>query len=267
MTDQSRPRLILPGTLLALTVSQPWPRMFLLEENPKRLENRMWQPPRELVGQYFALHGGRLPKSEKEFGDIRDALDWVNLTQWDCDEDPEEWADDEGVLNSCLPGIFALARLRGVTTRKGLPWRNNDRFAWVLDDVVPLATPVVCAGQKNLWEVAGDLRDRVERELGLAPTIFTVPAAASAPLPVPTATVQRVATFRPGVPVTNVPTKPEARRLHGLAVGDDWVTFLVERDANGERWKWCSRLRDGGFTGSRSQFLEWLAALGGVQAA
>lgn len=260
MTDQPRPRLILPDTLLALTVSQPWPRMFLLEENPKRLENRMWQPPRELTGQYFALHGGRLPRSEKEFTDIRDALDWVNLTQWNGDEDPEEWADDEGALASCLTGIFAVARLRGVTTRKDLPWRTKDRFGWILDDVVPLATPVVCAGQKNLWEVAGDLRGRVERELGLTTTITTAPAAAPAPAP-------RVATFRPGVPVREVPRQPEARRLHGLAVGDDWVTFLVERDRNGERWSWCSRLCEGGYSGSRTDFLAWLDELRGAQAA
>lgn len=52
-----------------------------------------------------------------------------------------------------------------------------------------------------------------------------------------------------------------------MAVGGDWVTFIVERDRNGERWSWCSRLRDGGHSGSRSEFLAWLAALEGVQAA
>lgn len=268
-TDRPRPHLILPGTLLALTISQPWPRMFLLDEDPKRVENRMWQPPRELIGQYFALHGGRRPKSEKDFGDIRDALDWVNLTQWAGEEDPEEWSDDEGVLRSCLSGIFAVARLEAVTTRKDLPWRTGDRFGWVLGDVVPLAAPVACAGQKNLWEVAGDLRGRVERELGITTSTSTpAPAPAAAPLaPVRAAPLPPVATFRPGRPVRDVPLEPESRRLYGLAVGEDWVTFLAERTQHGERWKWCSRLSDGGHSGSRTEFIAWVGKLRGARAA
>lgn len=76
----------------------------------------------------------------------------------------------------------------------------------------------------------------------------------------------RQATFWPGTPIKDVPKKPEPRRLYGLAVGADWVTFLIERDRNGQRWKWCSRLRDGGHSGNRTEFLTWLGELRGVQA-
>lgn len=83
----------LPNPLYALTLAQPWPQMFLLPEEPKRVENRMWMPLREQLvpGGWFALHGGRLPKSPKEFNECRDTLDWVNSNVWGMSADPDEW--------------------------------------------------------------------------------------------------------------------------------------------------------------------------------
>lgn len=41
----------------ALTLAQPWPWAFPF----KNVENRTWQPPKWMLGRYFALHGGALP--------------------------------------------------------------------------------------------------------------------------------------------------------------------------------------------------------------
>jgi hypothetical protein len=40
----------------ALTVKQPW--ASLIASGEKRIENRSWRPPAELIGQRIAIHAG-----------------------------------------------------------------------------------------------------------------------------------------------------------------------------------------------------------------
>lgn len=271
------PGLLLPTPLMAITIAQPWPRMFLLEEDPKRIENRTWTPPRKLVGQLIALHGGRPPRTSSEFDEARAAVDWCNLTQWGGEQDPEDWAYDEDILQACVGGIFAVARIAGVTTDPALPWRTQDPYGWVLEDFTPLPQPVPCSGSQGLWAVQGDLLARVRRELGLD---LDVDVGVTPDSPVPASPPGRVhlehvtpppaPLFRPGRAVTSVPHTPEAGRLYGMAAGSDWVTFCVDRvtrKVNGQRqvvseiWSWCSRQTSGMGTGDRGQFLAWLGHL------
>lgn len=264
------PGFVLPNPLWALTVSQPWPRMFLLDEAPKRLENRMWSPPREQLayGGWFALHGGRLPKSESEFEQCREALDWVNLNVWDMSADPDEWAYPKDILESCVTGLFGLAKLKAVTTQRGQPWRTRDRYAWLLGDFIPLPN-IPARGFRDLWEVSGEALIKVQAALGMAPAPLTPPAKAPVNVSLAPSPAQAPdGLFTPGLPVINLPPKPESGRMYGLRAGNDWVTVICEREkkSGAENYSWCSRLSDVTGRGNRASFETFVKRLRQVAA-
>lgn len=146
-----------------LTLRHPWPQMFLLDEEPKRLENRDWTPPKAMMGQLIALHGGAVPKpgDRKYLTEIQAALTWVGEV-FD-DPDASVGFSDEELLNFCTPGIFGVARLTDVVTSSDDPWFVGD-FGWVLSDFVAIDPPVPHKGAQGLWEVQPDalkvLRER-----------------------------------------------------------------------------------------------------------
>lgn len=161
--------------LAAITLAQPWPRMMLLPEAPKRIENRDWPPPRRLIGKHIALHGGRGPKGQADQARLREELDEINLQIWGTEADPEEW-EGERILDWCVSGIYAVARLTQVVQRSDDPWFFGP-FGWVLEDFVAI-DPVPCRGKQGLWKVEGDLLDTV-RERWQAARSDAKPAAVS----------------------------------------------------------------------------------------
>lgn len=267
MTIPLPPGFRLPEPLYALTLSQPWPQMFMLDENPKRLENRMWAPPREqlMPGGWFALHGGRLPKSTKEFEEVREALEWVN--EWVFRSEEDEYFYDDDILELCVTGLFGLARFRGVTQQRGQLWRTRDRYAWILDDFIPLPS-IPARGNRDLWAVTDEPLNRLRQHLGLDPVPLTLPSKAPAPTPAPSPAIRTPeGLFTPGVAVASLPARPEHRRMYGLRAGDDWVSVICERDKGGsETYVWCSRLTSGAGKGNRRAFETWLGRLRQVAA-
>lgn len=260
--------------LQALTIAQPWPRMFLLDDDAKPVENRDWPTPAGLVGQHLALHGGRLPKSKADFVQVREALTWVNDMVWGGEEDPESWLDDQQVLDLCVPGIFAVVKLLPSVTALDSPWFTGPH-GWVWSDIT-LIEPVPCRGAKGLWPVEGEVLAQVREayrlaRAGGAPARSPVPEVPAAPaLESPPTLAAAPAVFRPGLPVTAVPRNPQHGQLYGLQVGADWVTFRVNKTfqrfegasvATSETWSWCSRLTPGAGTGTRSAFQAWCARL------
>jgi hypothetical protein len=142
----------------ALTLTHPWPwaMVELPEAAAKRVENRSWEPPRKLIGQHIALHGGRLPSGAK-LAEVRaDALYIENEILEDGIGDPaltaEDLSDDD-VRDLCLPGLFAVARLAEVVTHSDSPWFFGP-FGWVLDEVTRIDPPVPHTGAQGLWEVS-----------------------------------------------------------------------------------------------------------------
>lgn len=144
--------------LKALTLSHPWPWTFtqLPDQQAKRIENRTWTPPRALIGQYFALHGGRVPSARKDLDNARqDALFIANeILEVDSGEPALTAEDlpDEEVIRLCIPGIFAVARLKEVVTASDDPWFFGP-FGWVLEDLVQIDPPVAHKGAQGLWEI------------------------------------------------------------------------------------------------------------------
>lgn len=164
-------------SLDAITLAQPWPRMMLLPEAPKRIENRSWAPPRRLIGKHIALHGGRGPKGKADQARLRDELDEINLQIWGEDADPEEW-EDERVLDWCVSGIYAVARLTDVVQRSDDPWFFGP-YGWVLGDFVAIE-PVPCKGKQGLWAVEGEVLDQVRERWQAAKQVAVSPVAVPA---------------------------------------------------------------------------------------
>ncbi|WP_322472247.1 hypothetical protein [Deinococcus sp. AB2017081] len=149
-----------PPAIRGLTLRHPWPRLFLLDDGPKRVENRDWAPPAAMVGQLLALHGGLPPKpgDHAYLTEIRQALTWVG----DIFDDPDPvdvFSDDDLLQEFCVPGIYGVARLADVVTSSDDPWFTGP-FGWVLEDFVPIDPPLVdrSPSHRGLWVIeAGTL--------------------------------------------------------------------------------------------------------------
>jgi hypothetical protein len=133
------PRLSIHG----LSLTRPWPFAFVNgpEEEQKRVENRPCKPRLGLIGTFVALHAAK---------------------SWD--EEDREWiADRTGLYvppESEHPHgeIFAVCKLIAVIERVHDPRLRPGQRKWffgpygfLLDDFVPLITPVKCKGAQGLW--------------------------------------------------------------------------------------------------------------------
>lgn len=139
-----------------LTLRHPWPFMFLLDEEPKRLENRTWEPPRRMLGQLIALHGGKAPKftDQAYLKEIRQALTWVADVFDDPDPTDTLITDEASLAEFCVTGIYGVARLKEVVTESDDPWFAGP-YGWVLTDFVGINPPVVDNGKnhRGLWQI------------------------------------------------------------------------------------------------------------------
>lgn len=95
----------------------------------------------------------------------------------------EEWEYREDILATCVSGIFALARLDSVTTKRGQAWRTSDRYGWLLSVLVVLPTPVQVRGSRDLWEVTGKALATVAEQLGVKLAVTPAPHPVTAPAP------------------------------------------------------------------------------------
>lgn len=136
--------------LHAITVQRPW--AWAIAHSTKRVENRVWKPTIP-VGSYLAIHAGKTWDDNAAF--VMETIDGVELPPY---------TSDAHAL-----GIVAVARLAKVIdcSREDVPedqkpWTCGP-FAWLLDDVVALDTPVACAGARGLWPVEGALLESVRQ--------------------------------------------------------------------------------------------------------
>lgn len=130
--------------MLALTVHQPW--AHLIAHDTKRIENREWEPPRELVGRHFAIHAAVEPRTKKACAELAD-LAAENLV-------PLE--------DLAYGAVVAVVRLAGVlrsepplSSPHSVWWTGP--VGWALDDVVALERPIPCKGQRKLWSMPEEI--------------------------------------------------------------------------------------------------------------
>lgn len=140
--------------LLALTLHRPWP--LAICKLGKRVENRGWEPPKRIIGQWLAIHAGKV------FDE--------NAAVAVCCE-----------INSAMPissrfhplGIVALVKVTGFTRDEELLTTEQKRWwigpvGWVLDDVVAFDSPVVAVGKQGLWPVEGEALEKCRVQLAKA---------------------------------------------------------------------------------------------------
>lgn len=152
----------------ALTLWRPWSDAIVAGAKP--IENRTWAPPRGLLGQWIAIHGGK---------------------RWD--EDGARWIIEEELWephpDAVSPqGIVGAAQLIGVVEFRTRPsdrllvnawWGDRDAaqarlesaapwftgpIGWLFGDAVSI-DPVPCRGAQGLWTLPPDVDATVKQRM------------------------------------------------------------------------------------------------------
>ncbi len=161
--------------LLALTLFPEW--AFGVCYLGKDRENKSRRPPRTLIGDWFAIHGGAYIGGSQKLTERRqlEAVQTVidRAVQVRGDEKPR-WFLPSDIL-TLGRGIVAIARLEGVTTPPAKPdgWQDANKFGLRLADMQLLREPVPARGMPGFWPVPQDL---------ITPIVDRLPAAAPAAL-------------------------------------------------------------------------------------
>lgn len=136
----------------ALTLKHPWP--WAICHLGKDIENRTWKPPASLIGRYFAIHGGAVPRGRafQEMSDIGWAL-----------ADDRDMIPGVTVQDTIMPGIVAVVLLTGVVTASPSPWFEGP-YGWCLGDLFVLPEPVACKGAQGLWDVPEGHVEEIRRQ-------------------------------------------------------------------------------------------------------
>lgn len=116
--------------MYALTVKQPFASAIIA--GAKSLENRSWRPPARILGERIAIHAGS----------ARHPLWRSVLPLWD-GEQP-------------FGALLGTVRVVGVVDHSDSPWWIGP-LAWVLEDPIALASPIVMPGRLGLWRVPDTL--------------------------------------------------------------------------------------------------------------
>lgn len=136
----------------ALTLTQPWASLVALGH--KSVETRSWTSP---YRGPLAIHAAKgFPAIARTFYD-----DQFKRRAWQPNGLP--WPP-------VLGAVVAIAKLSDVITTERFLQGDNDpgelelgdytpgRYAWILDDVRPLARPIPARGMLGLWEWEREFR-------------------------------------------------------------------------------------------------------------
>lgn len=146
----------------ALTIWQPWAHFLAIGK--KRVENRDWHPPKDLIGQWIAIHAGRRY-------DARGAASIANELGLVVPE-------AEALPAVAIVAVGVLDRVVGSDDDSpgwDDPWFCG-AFGWYLRDVVKIE-PVPCRGAQKLWVVPGSVLRQVRANFRAA---RAAPAASTA---------------------------------------------------------------------------------------
>lgn len=167
--------------MYALTLWRPWPWVILHSKRPKRVENREWIPPTNMlrVGERFAFHAG------KTFDE--DAAEHLRIAGIDVPEDNPR--DHPAGMLVCTARLIALFQhgagsgeiapiLVGSLAENGLTAEGkaaidglvedmffSGPYGWVFDLVRVVTPPIPCRGNRKLWDLPIDA-ERALKEIG-----------------------------------------------------------------------------------------------------
>lgn len=151
----------------AITIKQPW--LWCITDSTKRVENRTWKPPFDLIGQRIALHASKIAsKAEWQAAMNTSIVSYIPT--------PGLMYSPQKVMP--LGAIAATALLVGYVVVEQKPntvermveaSKNAMHYAhrqdpwffgpvgWLLDDVKKLEQPISCTGKLGLWDVPTDV--------------------------------------------------------------------------------------------------------------
>lgn len=146
-------------TMKAISLWQPW--ASLIPGEFKRYETRSWKPPAYLMGALLAIHAA------KRWTPLEQAYTGRFIRQY---PETAPLLRPEGYMNPPLGAILCVCRLVDYihTDDKNLPedvtdrerafgdW-SSGRFAWRLEIVRVVPTPIPCAGHQGIWNWEYDL--------------------------------------------------------------------------------------------------------------
>ncbi len=137
--------------IYALSIRQPWASAIV--DGPKRIENRTWQPPFDLIGERIWIHAAATYDVE---GHESARKLWPVL-----DKDPTVEIGSRYSTN--LGAVLGSARIAGFGSDKFFdvygkatedifedPWWSGP-YGWLLDDVIKLRSPIPSRGYQKLW--------------------------------------------------------------------------------------------------------------------
>ena len=148
----------------ALTLIQPW--SWAIAHAGKRVENRMWSPPRELIGHRIAIHAGKK---------LDDAA-----RLWLADEADKTPPCNGGYVLGAVESVATLVDVVALAGRSVRHWGklSDDDLSevidsvwfqgpvgWVLGDVIALPRPVPCRGAQKLWTAPADIEADINRQI------------------------------------------------------------------------------------------------------
>lgn len=153
-------------SLRALTLWRPW--SWAVCHAGKRIENRPWAPPRSIVGQYLALHAGKM----------YDKACVVLMREMGLADPPLPERCPQGIVavckvmrsySACTETEEQLEHLRDVVTAAHPGQRQwiFGPYCWVLEEVTPIE-PVPCKGAQGLWSVPEDVLETVRQRWNAA---------------------------------------------------------------------------------------------------
>lgn len=162
----------------ALTILQPW--ASLIVAGIKGVENRTWMPPRDMIGQRFAVHAGRKLDMES-FTELHHGMCGFKREQWPYAKPNlfpvgavigvatlHNYVRGDGTVEPGPEDHAMLARepWRSLTARER-PWYFGPVGFVLLDP--RQVEPVPCKGALGFWTLPDDVADRVAEQLARAP--------------------------------------------------------------------------------------------------
>lgn len=163
----------------ALTLWPEW--AYAIVHLGKRVENRGWMPPRELIGQPLAIHAGKAIG-----GGGSDPRVDVGIMLQIASNAGHRWdgkrigdlgsAQYNRLLDEVMAGIRAMSSavvcistLAGVLPKRPRNFDGHhapDSYGWKLDSVLVLQEPVRVKGARGLWLLTDDVLAKVREQLG-----------------------------------------------------------------------------------------------------
>jgi hypothetical protein len=148
--------------MLGLSVWQPW--ASLIAVGAKRYETRSWRPPASLIGQRLAICS-----SQTEAGLLVSAQDLAlsRLCLRRLGRQPLPMGTVVAIVTvaGCIATTSPAARRIGVRERLVGDW-SPGRYAWRLEDVRPLQTPVPVCGSQRFFYLPARVLAQVTAQIG-----------------------------------------------------------------------------------------------------